>query len=204
MKKWRRFASYAAIIAVVAVAYFLGTMGRGGNGDNTVAALPPDPGYAARDAEIIETGYDGRERYRLNAKVIRQQIDSNVINLEQLAMDYHPGAQGEVPGERPAGDADPSEVWHLRSDRGQVRADGDDVQLEGNVQLTGPAPGSGAPLKLSTATLRVNTPTEFVQTDAPVVLDWSGHQIRAVGFEADLKRGKLRLISDIHGLFSQQ
>ena len=204
MRKWRRFASYAAAIAVIAVAYFLGTMGRGGNGDNATAILPPDPGYAARDAEIIETGYDGRERYRLNAKVIRQQIDSNIIDLEQLSMDYHPGAQGEVPGERPARDADPSEVWHLRSDRGQVRADGDDVQLEGNVQVTGPAPGSGAPLRLSTESLRVNTPTEFVQTDAPVVLDWSGRELRAVGFEADLKRGKLRLKSEIHGLFLQQ
>ena len=204
MKKWRRFASYAAIIAVIAVAYFLGTMGRDGNGDNAAATLPPDPGYVAREAEIIETGYDGRERYRLNAKTIRQQIDSNIVDLERLAMDYHPGAQGEVPGERRPRDADPSEVWHLRSDRGQVRADGDDVQLNGNVQVTGPALGGGAPLKLSTETLRVNTPTEFVQTDAPVVLDWSGHQLRFVGFEADLKRGKLRLKSDIHGLFSPQ
>jgi LPS export ABC transporter protein LptC len=199
MKKWRRFASYAVAILVVAIAYFLGTMGRGGNGDNAVAALPPDPGYAARDAEIIETGYDGRERYRLNAKVIRQQIDSNIIDLEQLAMDYHPGAQGEVPGERPADDTDPSEVWHLRSDRGQVRADGDDVQLDGNVHVTGPAPGTGAPLSLSTETLRINTPTEFIETDAPVQLRWSGNVLNAKGLEADLKAGSVRLKSGVHG-----
>ena len=204
MRKWRRFASYAAAIVVIAVAYFLGTMGRGGNGDNAAATLPPDPGYAARDAQVIETGFDGRERYRLNAKVIRQQIDSNVIELEELSMDYHPGAQADVPGERPARDADPSEVWHLRSDRGQVRADGDDVQLDGNVQVTGPAPGSGAPLALTTETLRINTPTEFIETDAPVVLDWSGHKLRATGLEADLKRGNLRLKSDLNGKFSAQ
>ena len=45
---------------------------------------------------IIETGYDGRERYRLNARVIRQQTETGVIDLEHLEMDYHPGAQARV------------------------------------------------------------------------------------------------------------
>ncbi len=204
MKNWRRVAGYVATIAVIAVAYYLGSMGRGSNDDGATAAAPPDPGYAARDAEVIETGYDGRERYRLNAQVIRQRIDSSVIDLEQLSMDYHPGAQGEVPGEQPARGADPKEVWHLRSDRGQVRANGDDVQLDGNVQVTGPAPGTGAPLTLATETLRINTPTEFIETQAPVKLGWSGHTLTGNGLKADLKAGTLRLESNVHGEFSRR
>ena len=130
-------------------------------------------------------------------------MDSNVIDLEGLEMDYHPGAQERVPGEarNPAADA---ETWHLKSDRGQVRADGDDVELHGNVVVTGEVPGTGAPVSLTTATMRINTPTEFIETNAPVTLNWSGHQLEAVGFEADLKRGNLRLKSEIHGKFSPQ
>lgn len=200
MKSWTRPLGYVAVIAVIAIAYFLGHAGRGDDDAETAAILPPDPGYAAKDAVVVETGFDGRERYRLNARVIRQQMDSNVIDLEGLEMDYHPGAQGSVPGEKPQPGAD-AEKWHLKSDRGQVRADGDDVQLDGNVEVTGQAPGSGAPLALTTETMRINTPTEFIQTDAPVKLTWSGHVIHAVGMQADLKAGKLRLESKVHGVF---
>jgi len=137
----------------------------------------------------------------LNARVIRQQTESGAINLEDLRMDYHPGAQERIAGEK-AEPADADEVWHLKSDRGEVRADGDDVQLDGNVLVTGQTPGSGEPLALTTETLRINTPTEFIETKAPVTLRWSGHDLNAVGMQADLKAGKLRLESQVHGEFS--
>jgi lipopolysaccharide export system protein LptC len=161
------------------------------------AAEIPDPGYAARDAVIIETGYDGRERYRLNAQVIRQQIETGNIELEHLQMHYHPGAQGELPAEQPA-PRDPG-VWHLKSNRGEVRAGGDDVELTGDVEVTGPAPGSELPLTLNTQGLRIHTPTEFISTAKPVRLRLSGNELTAVGMEADLKAGKVRLKSSVHG-----
>jgi lipopolysaccharide export system protein LptC len=201
MKTWSRFLGYVAAIAIVAGAYYAGRAGRGENGSDAAAVPPPDPGYAARDAQVVETGFDGRERYRLNASVIHQQIDSSVIDLEGLEMDYHPGAQDRVAGEA-ASPAAGNEKWHLKSDRGQVRANGDDVQLDGNVRVTGRAPGSGEPIALATETMRINTPTEFIETDAPVQLDWSGHRIDAVGMKADLKAGTLRLESKVHATFT--
>jgi LPS export ABC transporter protein LptC len=198
---WSKPLGYIAVIGVVAGAYFIGRAGRGDSDADALAITPPDPGYAARDAEVIETGYDGRERYRLNARVIRQQSESAAIDLEDLRMDYHPGAQDKLPGDQ-ATASRPTEVWHLKSDRGQVRADGDDVQLNGNVVVTGEAPGSGAPLTLTTETMRINTPTEFIETKAPVTLRWSGHDLSAVGMQADLKAGTLSLESEVHGEFS--
>lgn len=197
---WSRSLAYVAVIAVVAGAYFIGRAGRGNNGTDEAAGQTPDPGYAALDAEIIETGYDGRERYRLNAKTIRQKTETGVIELETLEMHYHPGAQPQVAGEiRPA--AADKEVWHLASDRGLVRADGDDVQLEGNVRVTGAVPDAGMPLSFTTTELRINTPTEFIETRAPVRFMLSGHEILAKGLTADLKAGTLRLESDVHGQF---
>ena len=199
MKVWSRLLGYLTVSAVVAAAWFFGIAGRSDNASDATAVLPPDPGYAALDAQVIETGYDGRERYRLNAKVIRQQGDDGPIDLEQLEMNYHPGAQGELPGEKPPSGKSSTEVWHLTSDRGQVRADGNDVQLDGNVQVTGPARGSDAPLRLTTDRMRVNTPTEFIETDAPVQIRLSGNVLDAVGLEADLKAGDWRLKSAVHG-----
>lgn len=201
MKSWSRPLGYVAVIAVIAIVYYLGRAGRGDTAADASATLPPDPGYAAIDAVVVETGYDGRERYRLNAKVIRQQMDSSVIDLEGLEMDYHPGAQERIPGEARIPAAD-DETWHLKSNRGQVRANGDDVELNGNVMVTGHAPGDGGLLTLSTETMRINTPTEFIESDAPVTLNWSGHRLDAVGMKADLKAGTLRLESKVHGVFA--
>jgi LPS export ABC transporter protein LptC len=199
-RSWSKPLTYLLVIAIISGSYYIGLGGQGDNAADLLGGAQGDPGYAARDAEVIETGYDGRERYRLQARVVRQQTDSGVIELEDLRMNYHPGAQAAVPGEKPRAEA-ADEVWHLRSDQRQVRADGDDVQLTGNVQVTGPAPGSGEPLSLSTGTMRINTPTEFIQTDAPVKLRWSGYELDARGMQADLKAGKLRLESDVHGEF---
>ena len=198
MRKWLRPLAYVVGILVIAGAYFIGVAGRDDDAGDLAAALPPDPGYAARDAVVTETGFDGRERYRLNAQVIRQQSDGGVIDLENLEMDYHPNSQASLPGEKRETAVDPKDVWHLKADRGQVRANGDDVQLNGNVTVTGPAPGSDLPLSLTTERMRINTPTEFIETDAPVKLSSSGNVVHAVGMEADLKAGKVRLKSAVH------
>jgi LPS export ABC transporter protein LptC len=200
MKNWSRTLRYLAALAVIGVAYFIGVQGSEDNEADTANATSPDPGYAARDAQLIETGYDGRERYRLDARVIRQRTESGVIELEDLAMNYHIETQGEPDAPTPAGKAS-ADVWRLTSDHGEVRSNGDDVQLRGNVRVTGPAPGGGEPLSLTTDNMRINTPTQFLETKAPVTLRWSGHEITARGMEADLKAGTLRLESDGHGQF---
>lgn len=200
MKNWSRALRYVAAIAVIGVAYFIGVRGTENNETDAANGPSPDPGYSARDAQLIETGYDGRERYRLDARVIRQQTESGVIELEGLAMNYHVEAQ-DGPGTPAPSVTASADVWHLTSDHGEVRSNGDDVQLRGNVRVTGPAPGTGEPLSLTTDNMRINTPTQFIETKAPVKLRWSGHELNARGMEADLKAGTLRLESDVNGHF---
>jgi LPS export ABC transporter protein LptC len=202
MKSWSRPLIFTAGVAVIAVAYFIGMSDRTQDDSDGGDAATSDPGYAARDAVVIETGYDGRERYRLNASVIRQQTESGVIELEKLSMDYHAESQDKLPGESAPANASAAEVWHLTSERGLVRANGDDVQLDGNVRVTGPSPGTGEPLSLTTESMRINTPTQFIETRAPVRLRWSGHELDARGMQADLKAGTLRLESEVNGHFS--
>ena len=201
MKNWSRALKYVAAIAVIAVAYFIGVKGTDNNDSDAASAAAPDPGYSAKDAQVIETGYDGRETYRLNARVIRQRTESAVIELEDLAMDYHIESRDKSP-EKPASAVQaPADIWHLTSDHGEVRDNGDDVELNGNVRIVGPAPGTGEPLSLTTENLRINTPTKFIETSAPVKLRWSGYELTARGMQADLMAGTLRLESDVNGHF---
>jgi LPS export ABC transporter protein LptC len=200
VRGWRLRLAWFGLIVVVVLAWFF-AKGRGNDDDtDTAGAIPLDPGYAARDAEVIETGFDGRERYRLKAAVIRQQTESGVIDLERLEMNYHRNTQAAA-GDAPLIAGNPGEIWHLTSDHGQVREEGNDVELNGNVRVTGPPQGGVEPLSLTTETLRINTPTEFIETDAPVKLRWSGHELDAVGMRADLKAGTLSLESDVNGHF---
>ena len=63
---------------------------------------------------------------------------------------------------------------------------------------------SGAPLSFTTSELRVNTPTEFIETEAPVRITMSGYELNAKGLTADLKTGTLRLESAVHGQFARK
>jgi LPS export ABC transporter protein LptC len=200
VKGWRLRIAWLGLVVAVGLAWFFVRGGANDGDTDATGAIPLDPGYAARDAEVIETGYDGRERYRLRAAVIRQQTESGVIELERLEMNYHRNSQA-TPGEAPPAGNNASEIWHLTSDHGLVREEGNDVELRGNVLVTGPPQEGVEPLSLTTESLRVNTPTEFIETDAPVKLRWSGHELDAVGMRADLKAGTLRLESDVNGHF---
>jgi LPS export ABC transporter protein LptC len=201
MRNWSRTLKYMAAIAVIAVAYFIGVRGPEDSGVDAASSTAPDPGYAARDAQVIETGYDGRETYRLNARVIRQRTESGVIELEGLTMDYHIESRDKSPEPPATAVQAPADIWHLTSDHGEVRDNGDDVELNGNVRVVGPTFGSGEPLSLTTENMRMHTPTKFIETSAPVKLRWSGHELDALGMQADLMAGTLRLESDVNGHF---
>ena len=113
------------------------------------------------------------------ADVIRQQTRSRRHRPRKAGNGLPPRRAGDAAGEpAPLRRSRSNEIWHLTSDRGQVRADGDDVQLSGNVRVTGPAPGSGAPLTLTTERMRINTPTEFIETACARDLDLVGPRTR--------------------------
>jgi lipopolysaccharide export system protein LptC len=192
------------VIALVAGVYFVSRMSRGSDTDNASAPQLRDPGYAARDAEVIETGEDGRERYRLNAEHIRQQSETGEIELERLAMNYQPTQDATGSG-KPASAASPDALraWRVTADRGTVQANGDQVRLDGQVHVVGPAPGSGLPIEFTTDLLFMSLNAEVIRTESPVTVKFSGHRVTAVGMQADLKARTLRLESDVHGKISR-
>jgi LPS export ABC transporter protein LptC len=171
-------------LALIGGIYFLGS-GPGGPAAPTAAApLAEAPGYAARNAEMVETGDDGRPLYTLLADQVRQHPDDNRIQLDAPRMTYI--ARDGVP-------------WHVRARSGQVRDDGDKVELFGDVHLNSEKTGTETPTVIDTSVLYFDTKSEIVSTKAPLTLDWDGRKLSATGMTVNLNDHQVQLESRING-----
>jgi LPS export ABC transporter protein LptC len=92
--------------------------------------------------------------------------------------------------------------WKVRADSGQIRDDGEQIELYGHVHVDGLLPGSDEPAQIQTSVLTLDTRNEIVRTKAPVVLKWGARQLEASGLEANLKSRSVKLESRVHGFFS--
>lgn len=146
-----------------------------------------DPGYAARDAEVLETGRDGRPRYRLKASLIEQDPDSLEVRLENPIMQF------ETAGET---------GWRVSAIEGWLPAGAQRVRLNGNVTLAGGTPPSTPPITLRTEQLDYDLVTERAVARGAVAMEVQGHVLEARGLEADLRNQRASLLSEIHGQFT--
>jgi LPS export ABC transporter protein LptC len=188
--------TYRIFLALGVVALIVGTLvidwqQQAGIRPPANGARDTDLGYSARDAEIIETGEDGRPLYTVNADLIRQRPQDGVVLLDIVRMQFRDAAAG---------------TWDLRAARGEIRRETGLVELFGDVRLIGAlAPEEGAapqPARIETQALALDTRTEIITTAEPVQFEWSGQRMRAVGLEARLKEHHVRLESDVNGLFT--
>jgi lipopolysaccharide export system protein LptC len=179
-----RLVGLLVALALITGMYFLS---RGPGAARTPAATDPSteaPGYAARNAEVVETGDDGRPLYTLTAAQVRQHPNDNRIQLDAPRMTYI------------ASDGLP---WHVRARSGQIREDGASIELFGDVHLNGEVPGAEAPTVIDTSVLSFNTKTEIVSTQSPLTLDWNGRKLAAVGMTVNLNDHHVKLESRING-----
>lgn len=184
---FRALIGLAIVVAIIAGVMLLGRTDRATDAAMTEDPRASNPGYSARDAVIIETGEDGRPRYRLQAETIRQQPNDLTVTLEDLALQYA-GEDGTL--------------WNASADRGVVPQSGDRIDLAGDVVLTGMLDGTEVPARIETERLAFDTRAEVATTDAPVTITWAGERITSRGLRADLQSQRLRLESEVHGSYS--
>jgi LPS export ABC transporter protein LptC len=159
-----------------------------------LAAAAPAPrkaaelGYAAYDAELIQTGGDGRTLFRLNAAVIRQALQNDDVRLQQVQLQYR-AAQSQ---------------WSLAAQRATLLHGNENVEFFGDVRVTGAINGQATLAQIRTAQLNFEIPSETARTEQPVTLTWGGHELRGVGLFANFKDQQLRLESAVHGQFARQ
>ena len=182
---FRIFATLA-LLAVVAGSVFLRGLRRDAEAPAPANRYAEDLGYGARDAQLIETGADGRPRYTLNAKLIEQHPKDQSVQLQTVHMILN--------------DADGNR-WTVDAAHGDIRGDGVNIDLSGDVHVAGQLPGSDQVADITSERLSFDTHADVVTSADPVTFSFPGRQIHAVGIIANLKDSQVQLESAVHGIF---
>jgi lipopolysaccharide export system protein LptC len=177
---------FAALVFIVVIG---GTIVFGGQQPEAIAPTvveePRDPGYAARDAKVVQTGPDGHPLYTIDADVMRQQPNDDTVELENATLGFY-DANGAL--------------WTARGAHGEVGQDTKIVELSGDVHVNGTPQGSKEPAEIVTDRLAFDTNTKIATTRDPVTLTWSGQEIKGRGMRATLNEGRVQLESAVHGV----
>jgi LPS export ABC transporter protein LptC len=176
-----------ALVALAVALVLLSSQNRGMVAPVAVQGPPPEPGYAARQAELIQTGADGRPLYTLNADIIQQLPEQDTVQLQRVHLAFR-----DVSGNE----------WTARAEHGELGQSTGKVSLSGDVHVAGILPGTQAPAEIATQALSLDTQAQIVDTDQPVTLTWSGRNLSAQGLFASLKERRVRLQSAVHGTFA--
>ena len=182
---FRIFATLA-LLALIGGSLLLGRQSRDAETPVPSGRPAEDLGYGARDAQLIETGPDGRPKYTLNAKLIEQhpKDDSVQLNVVHMILD-------DVDGNR----------WTVDAQRGDIVHSGDHIDLSGDVHVSGVLPGTDQPADISSERLSFDTRSDVVTTQDPVTFVWAGRQIHSMGIIASLKDSHVQLESAVHAIF---
>jgi LPS export ABC transporter protein LptC len=176
---------FAALVFIIVIAGTILLSGQQTGTATTVVEEPRDPGYAGRDAKLVQTGSDGHPLYTLEAEVIRQQPDEDIIEAEKATLGFY--------------DANGS-LWTARGGRGKVEQNSGIVELADDVHVNGTPQGTEQPAEIITNRLSFDTNTKIASTKDPVTLTWSGQEIRGHGMRASLNDGRVQLESAVHGI----
>jgi LPS export ABC transporter protein LptC len=185
MMIYRLVALLAALALIVGVV-LLSAPQRGPVSQAAVGALAQEPGYAARDARLVQTGADGRPLYTLDAAQITQQPDRDSVQLERVRLGFRDASGDE---------------WTADADHGELGEDSGIMELDGSVHVAGVLPGTQQPAQISTEHLSFDTRAQVASTRDPVTLVMSGRNLSAQGLVANLKDGRVQLESAVHGSF---
>jgi LPS export ABC transporter protein LptC len=149
------------------------------------ASSRPAPGYYFEDARLTETDATGQTVLTLHTRHAQQDVHSNAIQLQDIAVAY-----------RSAPDAE----WSLRADTGSMPIGADVLVLGGHVELRAIGTGNSAAV-VHTDSLSVDRRHHMASTQEAALIDWPPQQIFTRGFHLDLNRRTLALENSVHGTF---
>ena len=169
-----------AIIGIIVGAIILGQGGPAPvatTGTNEGAGVP---GYSARNAQVTQTGDDGRTEFTVISPLIRQLANDDRVQLDAPRLTFASPENG---------------LWHAQAISGLIHDNGKRLELHGDVKINGTL--SESPVAIATSTLSYDTATEIASTPAQVLVDARGGTSSGRGLVVNLKDSTLRLESNV-------
>lgn len=147
-----------------------------------------DPDLIAENVRGLQLDEQGRPKSSLAAaKVIHYPADESTELIEPRLVQLR---ENEPP-------------LRVRSERGSVTKDGEEVRLYGNVVLTRDATRERPELRLETSFLQVFPDDEIARTPERVVIIEGRSRLAGTGMEANVRTGQLTLNSAVQGAFQR-
>jgi LPS export ABC transporter protein LptC len=174
------------LAAIAAVTWFVLVRHEDAQKPTTPAIESADLGYYLLDAKLVGLDPDGHELYAVHAERIEQRPADDSISLQNVTVNY--AAASDTP-------------WTAVADTGHIPADGDVIELQGNVQLTRTGPPDAEPLEIDTQQLELAVRDRIARTTEAINLKQGTDVLSATGMEADLRNETLRLGSGVHARF---
>ena len=150
--------------------------------DSVTAEAPSDVPDAYMEHFItVEMDDAGRPKRRLEADYMAYMADETIVLSNPYYVLYR--ANGEP--------------WHIRSERGQVSADGNVLRLLGGVDIWRTDGAGVRELGIRTEDLMVLPESEYGETAEPVTIRTPASTSRGVGMRAYLDETRIELLSKV-------
>ena len=148
----------------------------------TTGETPPIDFYVI-NARTVQFQPDGKRHYELTAERMEHITATDLSLLTRPDLLAYRGT--ELP-------------WHVRSDRGEVGPQGEEVELIDNVRVER-TDAKGRPTILTTSRLTVFPEKDYAQTRQPVRIEAANGVTTARGMKAYLNEGRMLLLSNVRG-----
>ncbi|MDH5570693.1 MAG: LPS export ABC transporter periplasmic protein LptC [Gammaproteobacteria bacterium] len=151
-------------------------------------ALRHDPDYYLDQFTGKSFNTDGSLHYTLKAGHLKHYPDDNSVHVSMPVLHMF---------------REPNPPWILTADEGLILNDGQLIHLNGTVDITQSGPAQTM-MKLVTRDLRIYTDQDYAETSARVDISQGTSWTTAVGMHADLRLGRLELLSKTRGKYEVQ
>lgn len=143
-----------------------------------------DPDYYLVNFMLTTMGDDGVPKHQLKADNMFHYPDDDTANLKNPEfLIYRNGADS----------------WNIRSEHGLISEGGKSVMLQGDVFIEQLDALSDKGLEIMTRDLNIKPDEEFASTEQAIVIKNRYGVTEAVGMQADLKKRRVLLMSQVRG-----
>jgi lipopolysaccharide export system protein LptC len=145
-----------------------------------------EPDIVVENLSAMQMGLSGAPRYSVVAKRMLHYPDNRTTLLEFPQLTHFD--EGDVP-------------VTIRSDQGELSADGKDAFFRGNVLVRRPASADEEEMTLATSFLHVIPDQDLARTDREVTLTKGDSRVESVGLEFNNATRNVKLPSRVRGTF---
>ncbi|WAE62929.1 LPS export ABC transporter periplasmic protein LptC [Stutzerimonas sp. R40042] len=185
MLRKMRFAALLTLIAalLVAVGYWNIRPESFMQEPSVASGATPDVDFYVINSRTVQYQPDGKRNYELTADKLEHIKASDISLLTKPDLLSYRGT--ELP-------------WHVRSERGEVSAEGDEVLLIDQVKVER-TDAKGRPTILTTSRLTVWPEKDYAETKQAVRIEAANGVTTATGMKAYMDDGRMLLLSNVRG-----